>query len=127
MNLLLDTQIFIWAFDQPAKLPSQFRSPLQDPQNRLFLSVASMWEMQIKTQIGKMALPMPVELFVQLHLAGNDIQPLPISARHIWTLDQLPLHHRDPFDRLLIAQANADSLTLVSVDSTFSSYEVKRL
>jgi PIN domain nuclease of toxin-antitoxin system len=127
MNLLLDTQIFIWAFDQPARLPSQFRVPLQDPENRLFLSVASMWEMQIKTQIGKMALPMPVELFVQIHLAGSDIQPLPISARHIWILDQLPLHHRDPFDRLLIAQANADSLTLVSVDSTFASYKVKRL
>ena len=127
MNLLLDTQIFIWAFDQPEKLPSKYHAPLRDPQNRLFLSVASMWEMQIKTQIGKMDLPLPVELFVHLHLIGNDIQPLPINAHHIWFLDQLPLHHRDPFDRLLIAQANADNLTLVTADSTFASYKVKRL
>jgi PIN domain nuclease of toxin-antitoxin system len=127
MNLILDTQIFLWAFDQPAKLPPQYHAPLQDPQNRLFLSVASMWEMQIKSQIGKINLPLPVELFVQVHLAENDIQPLPIDPHHIWFLGQLPLHHRDPFDRLLIAQANADHLTLVSVDSSFSLYSVALL
>ena len=86
-----------------------------------------MWEMQIKVQIGKMDLPLPVELFVQLHLTGNDIQPLPIKERHIWFLDKLPLHHRDPFDRLLIAQANADNLVLVSADNMFKSYSVQRL
>ena len=59
MNLLLDTQIFVWAFDQPEKLPSKYHAPLRDAQNRLFLSVANMWEMQIKTQIGKMDLPLP--------------------------------------------------------------------
>jgi PIN domain nuclease of toxin-antitoxin system len=86
-----------------------------------------MWEMQIKTQIGKLHLPLPVEVFVNLHLEENDIQPLPIVAHHIWHLNHLPLHHRDPFDRLLIAQTNADNLTLVSADTSFALYPVTLL
>lgn len=124
MNLLLDTQIFIWAFDQPDKLPEKYHQPLITPQNQLYLSVASVWEMQIKAQIGKMQLSLPVEEFVALQLKENSIHPLPIHMHHIWYLNSLPFHHRDPFDRLLIAQANAEGLTLASVDRSFDQYPV---
>lgn len=83
MNLLLDTHVFIWAFSQPDRLMPILREAIQDPKNKLVLSVVSAWEMQIKTQIGKLTLPLPVETFVAVQRRLNDIETLPVYERHI--------------------------------------------
>jgi PIN domain nuclease of toxin-antitoxin system len=127
MNLLLDTHIFLWAAMQPAKLSDPIRQALEDPANALFLSAASVWEMQIKAQIGKLQLSLPVEEFVPIQRGFNNILSLPIFERHIWALDSLPLHHKDPFDRLLMAQAVTEEYQLVTVDPIFARYEAPLL
>lgn len=123
-NLLLDTQIFIWAYAKSRALPKRISDALDDENNQLYLSAASSWEMQIKEQIGKLNLPSDAESFIELEMALNNIQLLPIGNRYVWTLKQLPLHHRDPFDRMIIAQAIADDLTLISADRIFIKYPV---
>lgn len=127
MNLLLDTQIFIWLSLELEKLTPKILPVLRDPTNRLFISTASVWEMQIKFAIGKLSLFRSVEEFVQAQREYESIQPLPVFERHVWTLAKLPLHHRDPFDRILIAQAIHEDFTLVTVDALFSAYPVKLL
>ncbi len=124
MNLLLDTHIFIWAAIAPDKLSQQVRQVLQDPANTILVSVVTAWEMQIKAQIGRLSLPMPVKEFVTVQRAINNMQILPVRESHIWVLDELPLHHRDPFDRLLIAQAINEKCQLVTADPAFENYPV---
>lgn len=127
MNLLLDTHVFLWAFGQPHKLTASVRDALQNPGNVLILSVVSMWEMQIKAQIGKLSLPVSVQEFVTVQRVLNHIQSLPVLERHIWTLGALPMYHRDPFDRLLIAQAVTEGWLLVTADPVFTQYPVQLL
>lgn len=122
MNLLLDTHIFIWVAIEPDKLPFQVKQALQDPGNTLWISVATAWEMQIKTQIGRLGLPIPVKKFVSVQREINNIQILPVLENHIWTLDDLPMHHKDPFDRLLIAQAISEGYQIVTEDPIFKEY-----
>lgn len=105
MNLLLDTQIFIWAATEPSRFSQSMRQALQDQENNLFTSVASLWELQIKVQIGKLPLPLPAREFVTMHCLTIGVQPLPVIESQIWALDALSLYHRGPFDRLLVAQA----------------------
>lgn len=124
MNMLLDTQIFIWAATEPRRLSQSLRQALQDQENNLFISVASLWEMQIKVQIGKLPLPLPAREFVAVHCLTIGVQRLPVIESHIWALDALPLFHRDPFDRLLIAQAITEGYQLVSADPVFKQYPV---
>lgn len=125
MNLLLDTQIFIWAATESRRLSPGMRQALQNRGNILYISVASLWEMQIKVQIGKLPLPLPAREFVAAHCLTIGVQPLPVIESHIWALDALPLFHRDPFDRLLIAQAITEGYQLVSVDPVFKQYPVQ--
>ena len=100
---------------------------LQNPGNELLPSVVSVWEMQIKVQIGKLYLPVSVKEFVTIQRALNHIQSLPVVERHIWELGALPMHHKDPFDRLLIAQANVEGAVLISGDPILAKYPVKLL
>jgi PIN domain nuclease of toxin-antitoxin system len=86
-----------------------------------------MWEMQIKAQIGRLHLPVPVKEFVAVQQATNNIQTLPVLERHVWTLNSLPLHHRDPFDRLLLAQAVTEKVHFVSIDAVMTHYPVSLL
>ena len=125
MNLLLDTHIFIWLSTNSQQLLPAWQQTLQDSSNQLMLSVVSLWEMQIKVQIGRLVLPMPANRLLVAQQALNNIQVIPIFPHHIWELDNLPLHHKDPFDRLLMAQAIAEKLQLVSMDSVFSQYPVQ--
>ena len=125
MKLLLDTHTFIWLDSNPSRLSERVRSLLQDPNNTLFLSVVSIWEIQIKTQIGKLQLSIPLAELVKSQRQANMIEILPVSLSHVLALDHLPLHHKDPFDRLLIAQANLEDATLVSQDEILSSYSVQ--
>ena len=98
---------------------------LEDQRNELFLSLASIWEIQIKLQIGKLSLNVPLSATIEPHLQTNQLQLLPVATKHIYNLSQLPLHHKDPFDRMLIAQALSEDYTLLSKDSMFSAYSVK--
>jgi len=127
MKLLLDTHIFIWWADQPEKLSPVSLSALQDEANDLLLSVASVWEMQIKMQLGKLKVSLPLKELLKNQQEANDLTVLPIALTHVLTLDGLPFHHKDPFDRLLIAQSISEGLTVVTADSQFSAYAVKLL
>jgi PIN domain nuclease of toxin-antitoxin system len=127
MKLLLDTHIFIWWADEPEKLSPAALFALEDEANELILSVASVWEMQIKIQLGKLKLSLPLKELVKTQQETNNLTISPVALTHVLALDALPLHHKDPFDRLLIAQSIEEDLTLVSADSQFSAYSVKLL
>lgn len=127
MKLLLDTHIFIWWADHPEKLSHAALSALEDEANELVLSVASVWEMQIKIQLRKLKLSLPLRELVKTQQETNDLTISSVTLTHVLGLDALPLHHKDPFDRLLIAQSIEEDLTLVSAASQFSAYAVKLL
>ena len=127
MALLLDTHAFIWWADAPERLPPSLLQRLSNPGEALLLSIASLWEMQIKIGLGKLAMLRPLRQVVEEQQAENGITLLNIMPHHLWALDTLPTAHGDPFDRLLIAQAHADQLLVVSRDSQFDAYPVTRL
>ena len=127
MNLLLDTHIFIWLQVALGNLSAQRIQMLKNTQNALFLSLASIWEMQIKIQNGKFSFPKSLSDIIKEQQTVNNLQILPIAAEHIYELDNLPFHHKDPFDRLLIAQAIVENYTLVTDDANFSAYPIKIL
>ncbi len=127
MRILLDTQIFIWWADNPEKLSNSVLSALADDSNDLHLSVASVWEMQIKIRLGKLKVSLPLAELVHSQQAANDINILPVTLPHVLALETLPFHHKDPFDRLLIAQSIEEVATIISVDPQFASYPVKVL
>jgi PIN domain nuclease of toxin-antitoxin system len=126
MKVPLDTHAFIWWDSDPTKLSPQARAACQDRANLVLLSVASVWEMQIKLQLGKLHLRLPLAEVVA-EQQTNDIQVLLIALGHVLARHDLPAHHRDPFDRLLIAQANAEEAVLISHDPVFTHYPVKLL
>ena len=127
MKVLLDTHAFIWWDSTPDKLSPRARAACQDRTNLLFLSVASAWEMQIKLQLGKLHLRLPLAEVIASQQQTNDLQVLPVALSHVFALQGLPAHHKDPFDRLLIAQANTEEATLISHDPVFAPYLVKVL
>ena len=127
MRLLLDTHVFIWWADAPEKLSPGALAALEDEANELLLSVASVWEMQIKIQLGKLKLSLPLQELIRNQQETNELAVLPVALTHVLALDALPFHHKDPFDRLLIAQSVEEDLTVVSADSQFSAYSVKLL
>ncbi len=125
MNLLLDTHIFIWWSVEPDKLPRHARVLCEDDANTLILSVASVWEMQIKSQLGKLVLIKPLDDVIKDQQETNDIIVLPVELAHVLALQGLPTPHKDPFDRLLIAQAIVEDICLLSVDKVFLDYPVQ--
>ena len=127
MRFLLDTHVFIWWADQQENLSATVLSALKDEANELVLSVVSVWEMQIKVQLGKLKLSMPLEELVATQVETNDIRILPVELAHVLALSALPFHHKDPFDRLLIAQSIQEDVTLVSADPEFPAYPVRLL
>ena len=127
MKLLFDTHTFIWWDSEPSRLSASVYAACHDSNNQLLLSVASVWEMQIKVQIGKMKLSLPLDDIVAHQVKNNKVRLLPITLPHVLTLDTLPLYHKDPFDRILIAQANTEGATLLSRDRVFSKYPVALL
>ena len=127
LALLFDTHSFVWWADEPAKLSATALAALEDETNRLFLSDASIWEMQIKIQLGKLKLILPLPDLIESQKRDNEVEILPIKTEHILAMDGLPFHHKDPFDRLLIAQSKLENLTIVTLDPEFPAYGVKRL
>jgi len=125
MRYLLDTHTFVW-WDMDAKrLSPKVFGILEDDANELFLSIASVWEIQIKQQVGKLRLPAPLPEIVEKQQTENEIGLLLVTLPHVFDLDHLPLHHRDPFDRVLIAQARVENLILLSDDAVFAQYPVQ--
>ncbi|MFW6116848.1 MAG: type II toxin-antitoxin system VapC family toxin [bacterium] len=124
MKLLLDTHAFIWWDSDPSRLSSRVVSLCQNRANLVLLSVVSVWEMQIKHQLGKLRLGLPLRELVETHKQANDIQVLPINLEHVLELESLPAVHADPFDRLLVAQARVEGTVLLSHDSAFEDYPV---
>ena len=127
MRLLLDTHTFLWYTATPANLSTAALSILNDPNNDVLLSMASAWEMSIKAALGKLGLSQKVVPFVQDQIALNGFQLLPISLDHVALVEELPLHHRDPFDRLLVAQSLAEDIPIVSVDGALDAYGIQRI
>lgn len=124
MKLLLDTHAFIWWASEPAKLSSNALGLCEARSNIVLLSVTSIWEMQIKLQLGKLKLDLRLADLIESQQRTNDIEVLPILLAHVLELECLPNHHKDPFDRLLIAQANVEGATLISSDPIFEKYPV---
>jgi PIN domain nuclease of toxin-antitoxin system len=113
MRLLLDTHCFLWLNGQPEKLGA------------VFLSLISLWEIQIKHQLGKLDLKVPWQQMLNVQQAQNDMQILPVSLPYILQLGQLPMHHGDPFDRMLVAQAQFEGMALVTADAAMRPYDVE--
>ena len=125
MRLILDTQIFLWMFLNQRKISSKLWSWLRNSENQLYFSAASAWEIAIKVRIGKMKLPNNPALYVPRRARESNILSLPISEEHALAVAELPMQHSDPFDRMLVAQAQLESLTLVTSDPIFKRYDVK--
>jgi PIN domain nuclease of toxin-antitoxin system len=124
MKLLFDTHTFIWWDSQPNQLSQTALALLQDRSSILLLSVVSIWEMQIKLQVGKLTLNRALVEIIESQKKINQIEVLPVKQDHVLALDSLPLIHKDPFDRLLVAQANLENAALVSGDPIVAQYSV---
>lgn len=127
MRLLLDTHAFLWWVADHPELPVNARNVIADSRNECFLSLASCWEMAIKSSTGKLKLTKPVERFITEQLHSNAFRLLNIEFSHTARVEHLPFHHRDPFDRLLVAQALCEKIPIVSADTVLSDYGVKRI
>lgn len=127
MRLLLDTHVWIWWLTDPDRLSRPAYMALRDADSELFLSPASTWELMVKSTAGRVAVSESVEALVEEAIAASGVQPLPIEHRHALQLRQLPAHHRDPFDRMLVAQAQSAGLILVTADQQLAAYDIDTL
>lgn len=124
MRVLLDTNTWLWMLASPERLPDRARSTVADPQTETLLSAASSWEIAIKYQIGRLVLPEGPTTFVPSRMAASGCTGLAIDHAHVLRAGLLPPHHRDPFDRVLVAQAQMLGAPLVSGDRAFDAYDV---
>ena len=125
MRLLVDTQCFLWMTSAPSRFSEVTRRLLLSQSTALFFSAASAWEIAIKHGLGKLALPQQPPQYVEDRLRRTRTTPLPISVAHALRVAELPPHHRDPFDRLLIAQAQLERLPVLTADRQFAAYDVE--
>ena len=124
MTFLLDTHAFLWFASGDEKLPIHIQDTIKNLKNSCFVSVASMWEISIKQRLGKLNSTLSIDKLFKL-AEKNQIEILQISSEHLMKLSKLPLHHNDPFDRLIISQSIAEKLILISKDNALKSYPVK--
>jgi PIN domain nuclease of toxin-antitoxin system len=124
MTVLLDTSAFIWMSIDPSRLSTRAASVIADPSNVRLLSAASVFEMAVKIGLGKLTLHAPLELVVQDGLAKGVVDEFPITISHSLMVERLPTHHRDPFDRLLVAQATVAGVPIVTSDPLIAKYGV---
>lgn len=130
MNFLLDTHAFLWFVNDHFSLSATAKDSIEDQQSLVYLSAASIWEMAIKSSLGKLALPVSLQQFVDAHIARNEFGVLQITAEHAEEVAKLPFPksgHRDPFDRMIIAQAICHDLTIITRDAAFGDYPIHRL
>ncbi len=124
MKYLLDTHTFLWISGDSDRLSQTVVDLCCSGEHTFYLSMASPWEMQIKSQLGKLSLTAPLDELINKNQQENNIQLLPIELAHITYLQRLPAHHKDPFDRIIIAQAIIEGLTVITVDHAFDDYAV---
>lgn len=124
MRILIDTQCWLWMSLSPDRFSPRGRKLVEDRQNTLYLSAASAWEIAIKHGLGKLRLPEPPEAYVPARMAALSMQELAVGAHHALRVASLPAHHRDPFDRLLVAQAQIEDLPLLTADTALAVYDV---
>ncbi len=127
MKLLLDTHVWLWQGSQPQRLGPQTRALLEDRRNDLFLSIASIWELTVKHAAGKLQLPTELQTYVRTRLKKSEATVLGLELDHIFALRALAIHHRDPFDRLLVCQVQVEAMTLLTADERLSAYPVPPL
>jgi PIN domain nuclease of toxin-antitoxin system len=125
MKVLLDTHTFLWWNTEDPQLSSRAREMIADGQNEVFLSAASVWEISIKTAKGKLVLPEVPSQYILSRMGLYRFRPLPVQISHAVRVYDLPRHHDDPFDRLLVAQSQVESIPLVSADAEIQKYEVE--
>ncbi len=124
MNLLLDTHIFLWFINDNPQLSNYLKDLIEYEKNTIYLSLASLWEMSIKYNLGKLKLDPSYEEFIEREIVKTSLILLNINLKHLKINANLPFHHRDPFDRLIIAQAIAENIPVISVDPAFSQYPI---
>ncbi|MCT7979902.1 type II toxin-antitoxin system VapC family toxin [Laspinema olomoucense] len=127
MRLLLDTHTFIWFVMGDPRIPPDLQDIIADENNQKLLSKASVWEVAIKQRIGKLNFARPFRDVIEQQLAANGIDLLDISLAHIEVVASLPRHHRDPFDRLIIAQGIVENIPIISADTIFDAYPIQRI
>ena len=125
MRCLLDTHTFLWFINGDDRLGKRAREVISNIESEVLLSIASLWEIAIKISLGKLELELLFPELVQRQLIANEIGLLPIDPRHLFALTDLPFHHRDPFDRLIIAQAMSEGIPVLSGDEEFQNYPVQ--
>ena len=123
MKLLLDTHILLWAAAEPEQLSKQAKALIEDPQNQLYFSAASLWEIAIKNKLGRADFKVDLPV-LRRNLLDNGFEEIAINGANTLALDTLPPIHKDPFDRILIAQVNVEGITLMTADSTVVEYQV---
>lgn len=127
MKQLLDTHTFLWFVNGDSQLSDKVRQLIEDEENENLISIVSLWEMSIKYNIGKLKLTLPFDAFIQQEVKESNIEVLNISLEHLNITATLPLHHRDPFDRLIIAQSLSENIPILSVDIAFDAYAISRI
>ena len=125
-KLLLDSHALIWFFEEDDRLPLAIKAMIEDPENEVFVSIASFWEISIKKSLGKLTLGKATQEMIQ-ECENQDIILLPIQSKELETLETLPFYHRDPFDRMIIATAVALNLEVLSADIQFDEYSIRRI
>ncbi len=124
MRLLLDTHVWLWMIGDEGRLAEQYRATLVDPDSELLLSAAAIWELGVKAAAGKMKYTGSYETQVPIHIRRSGVRPLAITIEHAIAAAALPMHHRDPFDRMMVAQAKVEELTLMTADRRLAAYDV---
>lgn len=127
MSMFLDTHTFLWFIIGDKRLPTQARTMIENVVNKRFLSVVSLWEMAIKISIGKLETDISLEEIINEHITNNLIEIVPVRPADILTLSTLPFFHRDPFDRMIIAQTINNNIPIISIDAAFDAYSLQRL
>jgi PIN domain nuclease of toxin-antitoxin system len=127
LKVVIDTHVFLWAISNPDRLSSRAQEIIRDERNDVLLSMASAWEITVKSSLGKLDVPRPAVEFVHRQLAKHRIGLLPLQFSHLSALEGLPWHHRDPFDRLLVAQCLDEGASLITVDVQLRRYGVEIL
>jgi PIN domain nuclease of toxin-antitoxin system len=124
LRILVDTHAFLWAISADQRYQGAMRQAMENGENELYLSVASIWEILIKSGMGKLTLPKPTAEFIAAEMFKNRVRRMGIQASHLAALEKLPPLHKDPFDRMLVAQAKAEGIALVSTDEAFAAYGI---
>ena len=127
MKVLLDTHAFLWAITEDSRLSQTARRVFTSAENEILISVASIWEILVKAEAGKLPFPRPSGSYLRTQLKKTSVRVLPILLPHVLRIEDLPIHHRDPFDRIILAQAIEERLPLMSADEKFRLYPVELL